>query len=300
MTKVAVAQLALQVGRAEENRAAASAAVAEAAAAGARLVVLPELVNSGYVFSRAAEARALAEPADGRTLSEWARLARAHDLVIVGGFCELVEGRVRNSQAMVDAGGLRAVYRKVHLWDAEQDVFVPGESPAPVVDTAIGRVAMMVCYDLEFPEWVRSVGLAGADVLAVSTNWPASPVPEGERPVLVAHAQVAAASNRMFVAVADRCSAERGVGWVSGSSILGPDGYPLAGPVLQDRPTVLIADCDLSAARDKATGPRNDVHRDRRPDLYATRGPDLYATREPESATREPDLHVTEEAAARP
>ncbi|GAA4563759.1 nitrilase family protein [Planotetraspora kaengkrachanensis] len=266
---MAVAQLALQVGRAEENRAAASAAVVEAAAAGARLVVLPELVNSGYVLSGPAEARALAEPVDGRTVSEWARLARAHDLVIVGGFCELAGGRVGNSQAMVDAGGLRAVYRKVHLWDAEQDVFVPGEDPAPVVDTVIGRVAMMVCYDLEFPEWVRSVGLRGADVLAVSTNWPASPVPQGERSVLIAYAQVAAASNRMFVAVADRCSAERGVGWVSGSSIMGPHGYPLAGPVLQDRPAVLVADCDLSAARDKTSGPRNDVHRDRRPDLYA-------------------------------
>ncbi|GAA4595286.1 nitrilase family protein [Planotetraspora phitsanulokensis] len=270
MTRVAVAQLALQVGRADENRAAATAAVVEAAATGARLVVLPELVNSGYVFSDPAEARALAEPADGRTVSEWVRLARAHDLVIVGGFCELVGGQVRNSQAMVDSGGLRAVYRKVHLWDAEQDVFVPGEDLAPVVDTMIGRVAMMVCYDLEFPEWVRSVGLRGADVLAVSTNWPVSPVPRGERSVLIAHAQVAAASNRMFVAVADRCSAERGVGWVSGSLIIGPGGYPLAGPVLQDRPTVLVADCDLSTARDKSSGPRNDVHRDRRPDLYAT------------------------------
>jgi 5-aminopentanamidase len=272
MTRVAVAQLPLRVGRPDGNRAAARAATAEAAAAGAGLVVLPELVNSGYVFADAAEARELAEPADGPTVSEWVRLARAHDLVIVGGFCELLDGRVHNSQAMVDPGGLRAVYRKAHLWDTEQDVFVPGAGPAPVVDTAAGRIAMMVCYDLEFPEWVRSVGLAGAELLAVSTNWPGSPVPQGERPVLLAYAQVAAASNRMFVAVADRCSAERGVDWVCGSSIMGPQGYPLAGPVLEDRPAVLIAECDLDEARDKAVGPRNDVHRDRRTDLYANAG----------------------------
>ncbi|GII59364.1 hypothetical protein Pth03_77530 [Planotetraspora thailandica] len=278
MTRVAVAQLGLHVGRPDDNRAAARAAVAEAVAAGARLVVLPELVNSGYVFAGAAEARTLAEPADGPTVSEWVRLARAHDLIIVGGFCELLDGRLHNSQAMVDAGGLRAVYRKAHLWDAEQDVFVPGDGPAPVVDTDFGRIAMMVCYDLEFPEWVRSVGLAGADLLAVSTNWPASPVPAGERPVLLAHAQVAAASNRMYVAVADRCSAERGVGWVCGSSIMGPRGYPLAGPVLEDRPAVLVADCDTGAARDKAVGPRNHVHRDRRPDLYPDAGARIPAT----------------------
>ncbi|GAA0409785.1 nitrilase family protein [Microbispora corallina] len=266
--RVAVAQLPLQVGRAAGNREAAAAALAEAAAAGARLVVLPELVNSGYVFSGPDEARALAEPPDGPTVSQWERLARAHDLVIVGGFCERTADGVRNSQALVDPGGLRAVYRKAHLWHDEQDVFTPGGGRPPVVETAIGRVGMMVCYDLEFPEWVRAAALAGADVLAVSTNWPSSPVPAGERPVLVAHAQVAAAANRMFVAVADRCAAERGVGWVCGTSIIGPDGYPLAGPLLQDRAAVLVADCDLSEARDKAIGPRNDVHRDRRADLY--------------------------------
>ncbi|MEV4457978.1 nitrilase-related carbon-nitrogen hydrolase [Microbispora sp. NPDC049633] len=269
VTRVAVAQVPLRVGDPEANRAAAEAAIVEAAEAGARLVVLPELVNSGYVFSGAEEAGSLAEPADGPTVTAWTRLARAHDLVIVGGFCELADGVLRNSQVMVDATGTRAVYRKAHLWHDEQDVFTPGDAPAPVVDTAVGRIGMMVCYDLEFPEWVRSVGLAGADLLAVSTNWPASPVPAGERPVLVAYAQIAAAANRMFVAVADRCAAERGVDWVRGTSLIGPNGYPLAGPVLRDGPAVLVAGCDLAHARNKATGPRNDVHRDRRTDLYS-------------------------------
>ncbi|WP_432931262.1 hypothetical protein ACQPZZ_10940 [Microbispora sp. CA-135349] len=86
--------------------------------------------------------------------------------------------------------------------------------------------------------------------------------------MLVAYAQVAAAANSMFVAVADRCAAERGVDWVRGTSLIGPDGYPLAGPVFRDGPAVLVADCDPARARDKATGPRNHVHRDRRTDLY--------------------------------
>jgi predicted amidohydrolase len=126
----------------------------------------------------------------------------------------------------------------------------------------------MVCYDLEFPEWVRAAALAGADLLAAPTNWPAEPVPPGERPVMVVNVQAAAAVNRIFIAAADRCGTERGVAWVGGSVIAGPDGYPLAGPVAADQPRILTADCDLSRARDKANSPRNNVHADRRTELY--------------------------------
>src|SRR5215510_11447288 len=87
---VAVAQLALTVGEPDANRQAATAAVAEAAAAGARLVVLPELSDSGYVFSDADEARSYASPAaTSVTLREWHSLAGQHNLAIAGGFCEL-------------------------------------------------------------------------------------------------------------------------------------------------------------------------------------------------------------------
>ena len=82
-------------------------------------------------------------------------------------------------------------------------------------------------------------------------------------------AQAAAALNGVFVAVADRCRTERGVSWISGSLIAGPDGYPLAGPVLADRPAVLTAACDLPRARDKTVSKHNDLFADRRPELYA-------------------------------
>jgi len=270
MTVIAACQLALSVGDVPANHAAAAAAVAEAAQHGADLVVLPELCDSGYVFSSADEARSLAAPAaDSPTLREWRTLSVQYATVVAGGFCELGDdGLLYNSAAVVAGDEILAVYRKVHLWDAEKLVFTPGDGPPPVVGLPFGRVALMICYDLEFPEWVRLAALGGADLVAAPVNWPAMPVPAGERPADVVRVQAEAGMNRVFIAVADRCRAERGVSWVGGTVIVGPDGYPLAGPVTADRQAVLAAPCDLTLARDKALSTRNDVLTDRRPALY--------------------------------
>ena len=265
---VAVHQLAPVIGDLEGNRARALAALDAAAAAGARIVVLPELAASGYVFRDAGEARALAEPPGGPTLTGWAERAAAHDLVVVGGFAEDGgDGRLYNSGAVVDRTGVRVLYRKAHLWDREALVFTPGDEPPAVVDTPHGRIGVMVCYDLEFPEWVRLAALDGAELLCVPTNWPRIPRPDGERPMEVLKVMVHAATNRMAIAACDRCGPERGVDWVSGSVIAGPDGWLLAGPPGPE-PALLLADVDLARAREKALGPRNDAHADRRPALY--------------------------------
>jgi len=282
-TVIAVAQLALAVGDPDANRKAAAAAVTEAAAAGAGLVVLPELCDSGYVFgteakTAQAEARSLASPAaTSLTLEGWRDLAGTHRLVIVGGFCELgSDGLLYNSAAIVDASGTRAVYRKAHLWDREKLVFTPGDAPPPVLDLEFGRVGVVICYDLEFPEWVRLAALERADLIAAPVNWPAtaqtSPAaaaPPGDVPPEVVEARADAAANGVFVAVADRCRTERGVDWVGGSVIVAPNGTPVAGPVLADRPAVLTAECDLPQARDKGLGGDTDRLADRRPGLYS-------------------------------
>jgi len=270
MTVIAACQLGLTVGEVESNRAAAAAAIAESAGHGAELVVLPELCDSGYVFSDEAEARKLATPvADSPTLREWQALATRHRTTIAGGFCELGEdGLVYNSAAIVGPDGVLTRYRKAHLWDAEKLVFTPGDEPPPVVDLPFGRAGLMICYDLEFPEWVRLAALAGADLIAAPVNWPAMPVPAGERPCDVVRVQADACVNGVFIAVADRCRVERGVSWVGGTVIVGPDGYPLAGPVTADEPAVLVTSCELARARNKRTSAHNDVFTDRRPLLY--------------------------------
>lgn len=267
---VAVAQLELQVGDVDGNRRKARDAAAEAADQGATLLVLPELADSGYVFASPREARGLAEPAgDNATLRAWRDLAAEHRLAIAGGFCELGgDGLLYNSAALVDAEGTRAVYRKAHLWDAEKHVFTPGSARPPVVELDFGRIGLIICYDLEFPEWVRLPALDGADLIAAPVNWPAPGQDQGQRPAEVIKAQAAAAINGVYVAVADRCGTERGVRWISGSMIVVPDGQPAAGPVLADRPAVLTAACDLTLARDKRVSDNNDLFADRRPGLY--------------------------------
>lgn len=269
-TRVACCQLAPAIGDADASRATVERAVRDAAARGARIVVVPELAPSGYVFADAAEARALAEATDGPTVTAWVALARELDVVLVGGFAELGEDgtTLYNSAVLVDPAGLRAVYRKAHLWDTEKLVFTPGDAAPPVVDTPHGRIAVVVCYDLEMPEWMRLPALAGADLICAPSNWPRSPRPAGERSAEVVRAQAAASVNHVWIAVCDRVGHERGVDWVGGSVVVDPDGFPAAGPPAEPEAIVLLADCDLGRARAKAISERNDVLDDRRPELY--------------------------------
>jgi 5-aminopentanamidase len=273
MVRVACQQLAPAVGDVERNRRLTREAVREAVAAGAHLVVLPELSTSGYVFESPAEARACAEPADGPTLQGWAQQAARGDAVVVGGFCELGEdGALYNSAAVVDTTGVLGVYRKIHLWDREQLFFEPGHACAPVLATRVGRIGVAVCYDLWFPEIARDLALGGADLIALPANVPRFPRPE-ERPMEVTMAMATAHMNHLFVALCDRCGPERGVEWVGGSVICDEHGWLLEGPPTDYGPGLVLADCDLSRARDKAWNERNDVLGDRRPELYQHRTP---------------------------
>ncbi len=267
--QIACAQLAPVFGDVEGNRARAAEAVEEAARAGADLVVLPELCTTGYAFTDESEACELGEPANGPTLEQWRALAAAHRVVIVGGFCELdPEGAPRNSALLVDRDGTSRVYRKTHLWDREQLVFVAGTEPPPVITTTAGRIGIAICYDAFFPEVMRGLALAGADVIALPMNSPLMGPPTEPLAAEVVLALASAQVNRVFVAQADRGGAERGIRWANASAICDPDGRLVAGPV--QGTALLCAACDLERARDKALGPRNHVLADRRPRLYAT------------------------------
>lgn len=266
--RIACAQLAPVVGDLGGNRERARDAIRKAVGAGARLVVLPELCTSGYVFDSIEEARMLAQPPEGGALDEWAAEAARRDAVVVGGFCELgADGALHNSAAVVDAGGVRAIYRKVHLWDREKLFFTPGDEVPPVVDTAIGRIGVAVCYDTSFPELPRGIALRGADAIAVPTNNPVFPGPADQLPLEMVAIRAHAYFNHLFVACCDRCGTERGVAFLGSSVITDEQGWAQTPPVL-GRPALLSADCVLELARDKRWGERNDAFGDRRPELY--------------------------------
>jgi predicted amidohydrolase len=248
-------------------------ALADALAAGAQIVVLPELAASGYVFRSADEARAVAQPADGPLLTGWAAEAARTDAVVIGGFCELAsDGRVFNSAALVDGDGVRAVYRKLHLWDQESRWFARGEQPAPVVQTRFGRIGLGICYDIEFPELTRGLALAGAELLALPTNWPRERWPPSSEPAVLRGLALATAYlSKFYVAVCDRGGSERGADFQGGSVIAAPDGSVLAEAPLGSTEQMLFAHCDLSIALDKRTSERNDAFADRRPEHYLSR-----------------------------
>lgn len=265
---VACCQLALSVEDPAGNVQAVQQALSGAVRAGAQIIVLPELAFSGYVFRDRVELVSHAQAPDGPAVRLLEDFARRHRVVVVAGFAESDGERVRNSAVVVDENGTRAVYRKAHLWNTEKPTgFTPGDQEPPVVDTAFGRIGVMVCYDLEFPEWVRSVALQGADLLCAPVNWPSAPRPAGERPAEVVKVQADAAVNRLPIAVADRVRTERGVDWIGGSVIVDADGFPLTRLQLGE-PTMVTAVVDLAQSRIKRISDDNDVFGDRRPELY--------------------------------
>lgn len=267
MTRVRCCQLAPTLGDLATNSAMTLAAIRGSAADGADVIVLPELVTSGYVFSSTDELARAAVPSTHPLFEAWGRAAGS--AVVVGGFAErAVDGQLFNSAVVVDASGVLAVYRKVHLWDREKLLFTPGADPPPVVRTRAGPLGVLICYDLEFPEATRYLALAGAELVTVPTNWPLVDRPDDERAAEVTIAMATARINRVAIAFCDRAGVERGQPWTEGTGIVGADGWLVAssGPGT----ATATAEVDLPRSRDKALTPLADVVADRRPDLYAT------------------------------
>ena len=269
LIRVAAAQVAIDVDAPEATWRGAVALLEQAVSHGAHLVVLPELVTTGSGFADAAEATRRAEPVTGPTVTALQELSAEHGVVLAAGFNE-TSGLARpyNSAVVIDRGELLTCYRKTHLWDREKLLFIPGDQPPPVLQTSVGRIGLMVCYDLEFPEVTRRLALEGAQILVAPANWPLLGKPAGERPVEVAKAQAAAAQNKVYVVVADRCGADRGEAYTGGSVICDVTGY-LLGEAALEQPGVIGAAIDPAATDDKRLGPHNDAFADRRPELYA-------------------------------
>ena len=270
--RIACLQMEPRVGEKDKNLARSLEMIDEAAAAGANLVVLPELCNSGYVFATREEALGLAEEIpDGPTCRDWAGAAARHGLHIVAGIAERDGRALYNAAVVVGPQGVIGKYRKNHLWAAENLFFEPGDLGVPVFRTDIGRVAAAICYDIWFPETFRLAAIQGADILCVPTNWvPMPEQPAGLPKMANILAMGGAHANSMFVAAADRIGTERGQLFIGNSLVVSYTGWPIAGPASADREEMIIAEANLSDARRKRNwNDFNQVLRDRRTDLYA-------------------------------
>ena len=270
--RIACLQMEPCVGEKDRNLARSLEMIGEAAEAGANLVVLPELCSSGYVFNTREEARMLAEEIpDGPSCRAWADAAARHRMHIVAGIAEREARSLYNSAVVVGPQGVIGTYRKNHLWAAENLFFEPGNLGVPVFHTDIGRIAVVVCYDIWFPEVFRLAAMQGADILCVPTNWvPMPDQPAGLPKMSNILAMGGAHSNSMFLAAADRVGIERGQPFIGNSLIVSHTGWPIAGPASDDREEILTADVNLSDARRKRNwNDFNQVLRDRRTDLYA-------------------------------
>lgn len=264
LVRVRCHELAPEIGDLGANLAAVTDAIRSAAAEDVELLVLPELATSGYYLRDAVEARRSALASTDQIFHDWAELLTPEMTVVVG-FCEDLDGVLHNSSAVITRAGLAAVYRKTHLWDLEQMIFVAGDEPPRVVETPAGRLGVLICYDLEFPEMPRSLALDGAEIIAVPTNWPVVPRPEGEHPPEVVQAMAAARSSSVAILCCDRSGDERGHAWTQGTAIIGSDGW-LAGARHADGRVDGVLRIDSTRTQ---IGPANDVITDRRPELYA-------------------------------
>lgn len=269
--RVACVQMQPQIGRNEQNLERSLELCGSAVQKGAKLLVLPELCNSGYVFESRTEAREASEEIPtGPASSAWVSFCRENDVYLVAGIAERAGDRLFNSSILIGPQGHIGTFRKVHLWNRENLFFEPGDLGFPVFHTPIGRIATFICYDGWFPEAYRSCALQVADIICIPTNW--VPIPgqaEGSPAMATVLAQANAHSNSVYIAAADRVGTERGQPFNGQSVIVSYTGWPLAGPASPDEEEILYADLDLGMARvARNWNDFNQPLRDRRPETY--------------------------------
>jgi len=240
-------------------------ATIERLVSGARadLLVLPELCTTGYCFASKAEARGLAEPSGGPTVTFLKKLSKKCGVTLVAGLAESHRGKVHNSAFLIKPDGNVGTYRKTHLFLNEKKWFSPGDTGFRVFPVGRVRVGLMICFDWIFPEAARTLALRGAQVICHPANL--------VMPHCPASMPVRALENRVFTVTANRTGRERRGGadlrFIGQSVICGPDRRVLARAGAEEE-CVRAAEIDPGRALDKRITPLNDLFRDRRPELY--------------------------------
>lgn len=255
------------------NRARGEAAFLEAVRDGANLVAFAELAFTRFYPRTPAgpDSARLAEPIPGPTTELFTALARETGTAVVLNLFERDGDRTYDASPVIDAdGSLLGVTRMVHIMEGprfhERGYYAPGDRERFVFSTAAGRVGVAICYDRHFPEYMRGLRLAGAEIVVVPQ---AGAVGEWTPGIFEAELQVAAFQNGYYAALVNRVGREDDLEFAGESFVVDPDGAVIArAPGGRDH--ILYADCDLARAK-TSTAARHFLE-DRRPGVYRAMG----------------------------
>jgi predicted amidohydrolase len=256
MIKAAAIQFNVKQGDVDANLAYVREALARVAGLGANLAVLPEMWSSGFSYKNLNE---LALRTAG-IVDELLELSVRHKLVIVGSIPEPDGDKVFNSIFLADNGRLAGVYRKMHIFSflGEDKAFNGGDSWL-LADTTIGKIGVIICYDLRFPELSRRLALEGAQVLCVPAQWP-KPRQEHWRTLLRARAM----ENQLFVVSCNACGLIGKLDFFGMSMIINAKGDVLA--EAGEESCEIMAGLDMQTMTDwRAQIP---CFKDRKPECY--------------------------------
>jgi 5-aminopentanamidase len=222
--KLAGLQMKSVGGDIAANLARIEGAAAEAAGKGATLLVTPELGSIGYGAGEVI--LELAQPADGPIVQQLQRISRSIGITIIAGFAEREGRAVYNSAVRVDGDADPMVYRKSHLYgDYERSLFTPAAPSTQLFEHDGVTCGLLICYDVEFPENVRRLALAGAETVLVPTALPAG----WSGTFITEHMiQTRAFENQVFIAYVNHCGSDAMFSFAGSSRIASPDGQVLA------------------------------------------------------------------------
>ncbi len=258
--KVATIQFEPTLGEKERNVTRLLELCGEAAGAGAKLIVTPEMGTTGYCWFDRAEVAPQVETVPGATTARFAALAKAQDCHIVIGLPEVdaETGLYYNAAVLIGPEGVVGTHRKTHPYISEPKWSAPGDLGHRVFDTPVGRIAMLICMDIHFVETARLVALEGADIICHISNWLAERTPA---PYWITRAF----ENSTYVIEANRWGLERTVQFSGGSCVIGPDGAIEA--VVDAGDGIAYAQIDLEKARARRVL-GEPAFAQRRPELY--------------------------------
>jgi predicted amidohydrolase len=265
--QVAAAQIAVSLADKNANLDKCLHFLQQAARQHVELLVFPECALTGYVFNSFDEAFKLSETVPGETTQVLEKACREYGIATVVGLLEQDGGRLYNTAVLIASEGLVGKYRKTHTLCLGVDRYISRGEELPVFSTSHGRVGMLICYDLRFPETARSIALRGAQVILNPTN-----LPRGGEAYASFLNQARACENRIFLISVNRVGVERDVRFIGRSQIVDSFGRILAEGSDRDeeflRAEITPRQADLKHVVVRPGEYEFDTFGDRRPELY--------------------------------